>query len=79
MQLLFESWRQYLKESVFHVKIELLLPTEELGHGKDHVCPSQECENLIQQIELYRNKNDALKQEHQVLYDLVAKKVIAFG
>jgi len=34
VKLLFENWRQYLKEEVFYVNIEKLLPTEELGHGK---------------------------------------------
>jgi hypothetical protein len=50
MKLLFENWRQYLKENkkVFYVDINLLVPSEEMGHGKDHDCPSQECEKIIQ-------------------------------
>ena len=47
MKLLLESWRQYLNESVFHISIDKILPTEELGHGKDHNCPSEECEEII--------------------------------
>ena len=47
MKLLLENWREYLNENVFYVKIEKILPTEELGHGKDHTCPSEECEKLI--------------------------------
>ena len=49
MKLLLENWRQYLNENIFYVNISKLLPAEELGHGKDHDCPSQACEDLIQQ------------------------------
>jgi uncharacterized ParB-like nuclease family protein len=48
MKLLLENWRGYLNENVFYVNIEKLIPTEELGHGKDHDCPSEECEQQIQ-------------------------------
>tara|TARA_R110001583_G_scaffold6509_1_gene32974 strand:- start:311 stop:664 length:354 start_codon:yes stop_codon:yes gene_type:complete len=43
-----ESWRRYLKEGVFYAPINTVLPTEELGHGKDHDCPSEECEQQVQ-------------------------------
>ena len=50
MKLLLENWRKYLKENkkAFYVDINLLVPSEEMGHGKDHDCPSQECEKVIQ-------------------------------
>jgi len=50
MKLLFENWREYVKENkkVFYVDVNLLVPSEEMGHGKDHDCPSQECENIVQ-------------------------------
>jgi len=50
VKLLFENWRNYLNENkkVFYVDVNLLVPSEELGHGKDHDCPSQECENIVQ-------------------------------
>ena len=48
MKLLFENWRQYLNESVFYISIDKILPTEELGHGKGHDCPSEECEKIVQ-------------------------------
>jgi len=48
MKLLMENWRGYLNESVFYVTINQIIPTEELGHGKDHDCPSEECERKIQ-------------------------------
>jgi len=35
MKLLLENWREFLKEDVFYVNIEKLIPTEELGHGKN--------------------------------------------
>jgi len=47
MKLLMENWREYLNEDVSYVNITKLLPTEELGHGKDHDCPSKECEEKI--------------------------------
>ena len=56
MKLLLEYWREYLKESVAYVSIDKVLPTEELGHGKDHECPSQACEAIIQ------SKMAAIKQ-----------------
>ena len=50
MKLLFENWRGYLNEQkIFFVSINKLLPSEELGHGKKHDCPSQTCEDIIQQ------------------------------
>ena len=49
MKQLFENWRRYINEAVFYVSVEKLLPTEELGHGKDHDCPSAECDNIVQQ------------------------------
>jgi uncharacterized ParB-like nuclease family protein len=50
MKLLFENWRQYLNENknIFYVNIHHLMPSEELGHGKDHECPSQKCDDVIQ-------------------------------
>ena len=60
MQKLFENWREFLKEekNVFYVSVSSLLPTEELGHGKDHDCPSQACNDVIQQkMDLLRNNN----------------------
>ena len=51
MKLLLENWRKFLTEDkdVFYVNISLLLPTEELGHGKEHDCPSKECETAVQE------------------------------
>ena len=48
MKLLFENWRKYLTENATSVSIELLIPTEEMGHGKEHECPSRQCETEIQ-------------------------------
>ena len=48
MKLLMENWRSFLNESVFYVFTSKLIPTEELGHGKDHDCPSEECERQIE-------------------------------
>jgi hypothetical protein len=50
MKLILEHWRKYLTENkeVFFVDVNLLLPTEELGYGKPHTCPGQECEAAIQ-------------------------------
>jgi len=48
MKNLMWQWKKYLNESIFHVSIDQLIPTEELGHGKKHDCPSQECEKNIQ-------------------------------
>jgi hypothetical protein len=50
MRLLLESWQNFLAEqkTVFYVDINSLLPTEELGHGKDHHCPGEECDALVQ-------------------------------
>jgi hypothetical protein len=47
MQQLFENWRNYIKENKFYISIDKIIPTEELGHGKDHDCPSTECEEII--------------------------------
>ena len=48
MKLLMEQWKKYLAEADVHqVSIDRLLPTEEMGHGKDHDCPSEECEEKI--------------------------------
>ena len=49
MKLLLERWNKYLNEGVFYVNISKLLPAEELGHGKDHDCPSKTCDDIIQQ------------------------------
>jgi len=49
MKLILENWREYLNENVFYVNINKLLPAEELGHGKDHDCPSKTCDDIIQQ------------------------------
>jgi len=48
MKLLLENWRKYLNENVFYVDIERLLPSQEQGHGKGHLCPSPECEDTLQ-------------------------------
>jgi uncharacterized ParB-like nuclease family protein len=50
MKLLLENWRKYLNENknIFYVNIHHLMPSEELGHGKDHECPSQKCDDVIQ-------------------------------
>ena len=59
IKILKESIRAYLKkhkymepdglqEGAFYVSIDKVLPTEELGHGKDHDCPSEDCERAIQ-------------------------------
>ena len=37
-----------MNEDIFYVSIDKILPTEELGHGKDHNCPSENCEQQIQ-------------------------------
>ena len=48
MKFLLENWRQYQEgPKVFYVSIEKLIPTEEMGHGKEHNCPSKECEAAI--------------------------------
>ena len=47
MKLLLENWRKYLNETVVYVSIDKLISTEELGHGKDHDCPSKECEAVV--------------------------------
>lgn len=48
MKLLLENFRQYQSgPKPFYVSIDLVLPTEELGHGKDHDCPSRECDDII--------------------------------
>jgi hypothetical protein len=48
MKLLLEKWREYQEgPKAFYVSIEEVIPTEELGHGKDHDCPSQECEDAV--------------------------------
>jgi len=48
MKLLLENWREYQEgPQIFYVSIEKLIPMEELGHGKPHECPSQECEDVI--------------------------------
>ena len=55
MKFLLENWREYLREGIFYVDINKLLPAEELGHGKDHDCPSKTCEDIIQQkIDLFK-------------------------
>tara|TARA_R110000824_G_scaffold310689_1_gene497948 strand:- start:431 stop:799 length:369 start_codon:yes stop_codon:yes gene_type:complete len=35
MKLLLENWREYLSENIFYVRTSQLLPSEELGHGKN--------------------------------------------
>ena len=34
-------------KTVFYVNINDVLPTEELGHGKDHDCPSAACDDVV--------------------------------
>ena len=52
MKLLFENWQDYQKgPQPFYVSIEEIIPTEELGHGKEHDCPSKECEDAISEKE----------------------------
>lgn len=58
MKLIMENWRSFLNESVFYVLTSKLIPTEELGHGKDHDCPSEECERQIEiKIQQIQNGN----------------------
>tara|TARA_Y100001970_G_scaffold155699_1_gene190648 strand:+ start:397 stop:765 length:369 start_codon:yes stop_codon:yes gene_type:complete len=48
MKLLMENWRDYQEgPKAFYVSIEEVIPTEELGHGKDHDCPSKECDDAV--------------------------------
>ncbi len=48
MKLLMENWRDYQEApKAFYVSIEEVIPTEELGHGKDHDCPSKECDDVV--------------------------------
>jgi hypothetical protein len=48
VKLILENWRDYQEgPKPFYVSIEEVIPTEELGHGKDHDCPSKECERAI--------------------------------
>ena len=52
MKLLLENWREYQEGiKVLYVSIEEVIPTEELGHGKDHDCPSAECDKAIAEKE----------------------------
>ena len=52
MKLLMENWKDYQEgPKAFYVSIEEVIPTEELGHGKDHDCPSKECEDIIAEKE----------------------------
>jgi hypothetical protein len=53
MKLLMEQWRGYLKESrkKVLVPIDKVLPTEELGHGKEHECPSADCDKIVREKE----------------------------
>jgi hypothetical protein len=47
MKLIMENWRKYRENNIFFVDTSSLVPTEELGHGKDHDCPSSECTSII--------------------------------
>ena len=53
MKILMESWRGYLEESreTILVPIDKILPTEELGHGKEHDCPGAECDKIVREKE----------------------------
>jgi len=52
MKLLLENWQEYnLEAKVFYVSISKIIPTEELGHGKNHDCPSKECDIAIAEKE----------------------------
>ena len=56
MKLLFENWRKFLNENTFYVDVEALIPTQEQGHGKGHICPSEECgENIQQKMEMIKS------------------------
>jgi len=56
MKLLLENWKKYLNEGVFYANINQLVPTEEIGHGKEHHCPGTECAEIIQQkMDLIKN------------------------
>ena len=59
MKLLLENWREYLNENknVFYVNIHHLVPSEELGHGKEHECPSQKCDDIVQNKMHQKYKN----------------------
>jgi len=79
MKLIIENWRGFLNESIFYVFINKVLPTEELGHGKDHNCPSEECERQIQiKIQQIQNGNfepiDVCSQKPVVTARLQGKK-----
>ncbi len=43
-----EENKKKVTEGMAIIAISKILPTEELGHGKDHECPSAECESKIQ-------------------------------
>ena len=58
MKSIIENWKIYLNDDkdVFHVDINQLIPTEELGHGKDHHCPDIDCMEIVQQkMDLIKN------------------------
>jgi uncharacterized ParB-like nuclease family protein len=60
MKLIMENFRKFLKEDTFYAPINKILPTEELGHGKDHDCPSEECERQVQ-IKIQQIQNGDFK------------------
>tara|TARA_Y100001968_G_C19314894_1_gene696076 strand:+ start:28 stop:747 length:720 start_codon:yes stop_codon:yes gene_type:complete len=39
----------FMNENVFYVDVSLLIPSEEMGHGKEHDCPGAECDAIVQQ------------------------------
>jgi hypothetical protein len=48
MKALIENFQQsFEKPKPFYVSIELVIPTEELGHGKDHDCPGRDCDVAV--------------------------------
>jgi len=52
VKLLLENWRKFENgPKPFYVSIEEVLPTEEMGHGKDHDCPSKECDDIVAEKE----------------------------
>jgi len=49
MRILLERWKRHLHENVEYISISKILPTEELGRGKSHECPSEECYKAVEQ------------------------------
>ena len=65
MKLLLENWRKFVNEGVFYVDAAQLLPSEELGHGKNDpgYDLEQAVEEKVQQIQ--QNKLEPIEACHQ--------------